>query len=79
MDIREAVKKRKNDFEAEIQYASDMYAVVCRKLSWGLADPVNLKLLMSQYSTYVLLQDHHAEEMSQTVGAGYGPPAWRPR
>ena len=33
MDIREAVKKRKIDFEAEIQYASDMYAVVCLKLS----------------------------------------------
>ena len=45
-DIRGAVKKRKIDFEAEIQYASDMYAVVCLKLSKGLADSVNSELLM---------------------------------
>ena len=60
MDVREAVKKRKIDFEADIQYASDMHSVVCWKVSWGLADSVNTELLMSHRPMYVLPQDNHA-------------------
>ena len=42
LGIQEAIKKRKIDFEAKIQYASDVFAVVCQKLSWGLLTPPTL-------------------------------------